>query len=86
MFLEKKATNESSSKQAVSEENGIVYGNTVNSKALLKRAFLFLEDGEFDRADRYLEKVLFIIQEAVFCCMKKCLLENIRKFVFMFSF
>lgn len=25
------------------------------------------------------QKVLFIIQEAVFCCMKKCLLENIRK-------
>lgn len=32
--------------------------STYNQDAILKRAFLFLEDGDFDRADTYLENIL----------------------------
>ncbi len=42
---------------------------------LLKRAFLFLEDGEFDNADEYAEKVLDINPECAEAYVAKLLIE-----------
>ena len=48
-------------KQTVVKETVVketVSAGAANTDALLKRAFLFLEDGDFDSADEYAEKVL----------------------------
>lgn len=41
----------------ISVENG-EFARAYNGDATLKRAFLFIEDGEFNRADAYLESIL----------------------------
>ncbi len=41
----------------------VVSGGYANTAPLLKRAFMFLEDGEFDRADEFCEQVLNIDPE-----------------------
>ena len=48
---------------------------TQNSSPLLRRAFLFLEDGEFDNADEYAEKVLDINPECAEAYVVKLLVE-----------
>ena len=51
-----------------------------NIAPLLKRAFLFLEDGEFDNADEYAEKVLDIDPECAEAYVVKLLVEvELRK-------
>ena len=52
----KKITETDESNQAV-KETVFVAGNA-NIEPLLKRAFMFLEDGEWDKADNYCEQVL----------------------------
>ena len=44
--------------KATVKETIVAPANTPNIAPLLKRAFLFLEDGEFDRADDFFEQVL----------------------------
>jgi tetratricopeptide (TPR) repeat protein len=39
-------------------KGAVVESTVVNIAPLLERAFIFLEDGEFDRADKYFEQVL----------------------------
>ncbi len=53
----KKVCSSGSGKAPVRETVVVPAGN-VNTAPLLKRAFLFLEDGEWDEADAYCEKVL----------------------------
>lgn len=54
----KKITNDNEPKETV-RETVVVNGNSTASTApLLKRAFMFLEDGNFEEADEYCEKVL----------------------------
>ncbi len=48
----------SDSPKAVKKENTAVGGENTNVAPLLKRAFLFLEDGDWESADEYCEKVL----------------------------
>ena len=55
-------------------ETVIVSGNT-NATPLLKRAFMFLEDGEWNSADEYCEKVLDIDPENAMAYVGKLLLE-----------
>lgn len=52
----KKVTREDSPKE-VTKETVVISGNS-NVKPLLKRAFMFLEDGEWAKADEYCENVL----------------------------
>ena len=48
--------------------------------SLLKRAFIFLEDGNFDRADDYCEKVLDIEPENALAYLGKLMVEQrVRK-------
>ncbi len=44
--------------KAPAKETVIVNGGNVNTAPLLKRAFMYLEDGEWNSADEYCEKVL----------------------------
>lgn len=52
----KKITSADESKATVKET--VVVGNAANVAPLLKRAFMFLEDGEWNRADDFCEQVL----------------------------
>ena len=45
-------------KKSIVEESVAINVGSVNIAPLLKRVFLFLEDGEFEEADEYCEKVL----------------------------
>lgn len=54
----KKIVNASSEKPAVTKETVVINGGNANVAPLLKRAFMFLEDGNFEEADEYCEKVL----------------------------
>lgn len=44
--------------KAAVKENVVVSGSNVNTAPLLKRAFMFLEDGNWQEADAYCERVL----------------------------
>ncbi len=48
----------SSAPKATVKETVVVSGGNVNISPLLKRAFMYLEDGEWDSADEYCEKML----------------------------
>ena len=55
-------------------------GHAQETAPLLRRAFLFLEDGEFDHADEYAEKVLDIDPECAEAYIVKLLIElRLRK-------
>lgn len=61
-------------KQAVVKET-VVAGGSVNTAPLLKRAFMFLEDGEWNSADEYCEKVLDIEPENAMAYLGKLMAE-----------
>ncbi len=54
----KKIVNASSEKPAATKETVVINNGNANVAPLLKRAFMFLEDGNFEEADEYCEKVL----------------------------
>ena len=56
-------------------ERVIVQGDGHDIAPLLRRTFLFLEDGEFDSADEYAEKVLDINPECAEAYVAKLLIE-----------
>lgn len=62
------------SKSSVEKETVIVGGNA-NTAPLLKRAFMFLEDGDWSRADEYCEKVLDIDPECADAYVGKLMVE-----------
>ena len=60
----------------------VVASNNETSKlsSLLKRVFIFLEDGNFKKADDYCEKVLDIAPENALAYLRKLMVEQrIRK-------
>ena len=75
----KKLTEADAPKAAVVKETVIADGNA-NAASLLKRAFLFLEDGDWDEADNYCEKVLDIDPENAQAYLGKLMAElHVRK-------
>ena len=56
-------------------ERVVVNGEGHDAAPLLRRAFIFLEDGEFDNADEYAEKVLDINPECAEAYVVKLLVE-----------
>ena len=54
----KKVAPEKAQQQPTVVKETVVAGGNTNIAPLLKRAFMFLEDGEFDRADDFCEQVL----------------------------
>ncbi len=53
----------------------VVTGGNANTATLLKRAFMFLEDGEWDRADDFCEQVLNIDPECAQAYLGKLMAE-----------
>ena len=75
----KKLAHAETPKQTVVKETVIASGNA-NIASLLKRAFMFLEDGEWDRADDFCEQVLNIDPECAQAYLGKLMAElRIRK-------
>ncbi len=75
----KKITQADTPKTTVVKETLIDGGNT-NTEPLLKRAFIFLEDGDWNSANEYCERVLDIDPENAFAYLGKLLLElGVRK-------
>ena len=75
----KKILKTDDTKDAVVKETVINSGN-VNTAPLLRRAFMFLEDTEWDSADEYCEKVLDIEPENAYAYLGKLLSElKVRK-------
>ncbi len=75
----KKIVQEDSPKATVVKETVIAGGNA-NTAPLLKRAFMFLEDGDFNAANEYCEKVLDIDPENAPAYLGKLLSElRVRK-------
>jgi len=70
----KKVTVKDEPKTAVVKETVVTGGNT-NIAPLLKRAFMFLEDGEWDRADEFCEQVLNIDPECTEAYLGKLMAE-----------
>ena len=66
--------------QSVPRETVLVQQNAANVEPLLRRAFLFLEDGDWNTADEYCEKVLDAMPEAAEAYLGKLMAEmHIRK-------
>ena len=67
--------------QTISNDETLETGNeTSKVPSLLKRAFIFLEDGDFDKADDYCEKVLDIEPENALAYLGKLMVEQrVRK-------
>ena len=75
----KKITQSEKNNQTVVRETVTTIGST-NTAPLLKRAFIFLEDGDWKSADEYCEKVLDIDPECAEAYLGKLMAElNIRK-------
>lgn len=70
----KKITQSEASKTTVIKETVIANGNA-NTVPLLKRAFMFLEDGDWDSANEYCEKVLDIDPENASAYLGKLLAD-----------
>ncbi|MBP3434722.1 MAG: TIR domain-containing protein [Clostridia bacterium] len=70
----KKVTQTSAPAPTVVKETVVTGGNT-NVAPLLKRAFMFLEDGEWDRADEFCEQVLNIDPECADAYLGKLMAE-----------
>ena len=63
-----------------SKETVVVQETAANTAPLLKRAFIFLEDGDWDSADEYCEKVLDIDPECAQAYLGKLMAElHIRR-------
>ncbi len=75
----KKLAQTETSKQTVVKETVIASGNA-NTAPLLKRAFMFLEDGDWNSANEYCEKVLDIDPECAQAYLGKLMAElHVRK-------
>lgn len=75
----KKLTQANTPKQTVVKETVIASGNT-STAPLLKRAFMFLEDGEWNSANEYCEKVLDVDPENAEAYLGKLMAElQVRK-------
>lgn len=75
----KKIVNSVEIKQTVVEQHAIKE-EKLNAETLLKRAFIFLEDGKFSDADDYFEKVLDIAPENAEAYVGKLMVElGVRK-------
>ena len=75
----KKITQMDAPKQTVVKETVVSSTNT-NAAPLLKRAFMFLEDGEWNRADEFCEQVLNIDPECAEAYLGKLMAElKVRK-------
>lgn len=75
----KKITQADTSKTTVVKET-VISGGNANTVTLLKRIFMFLEDGDWNSANEYCEKVLDIDPENAQAYLGKLLLElKIRK-------
>ncbi|MBQ6112959.1 MAG: ankyrin repeat domain-containing protein [Synergistaceae bacterium] len=61
--------------EAPKTETVIVNGGSGNADSLLKRAFIFLEDGDFDNAENYCERVLDIDPENAAAYLGKLMAE-----------
>ena len=70
----KKVLLDSKPKQTVVKETVVTTGNA-NTAPLLKRAFLFLEDGDWNSADEYCEKVLDLDPECAQAYLGKLMAE-----------
>lgn len=58
----------------------VISGGNANTASLLKRAFMFLEDGDFDRADEFCEQVLNLDPECAEAYLGKLMAElRVRK-------
>ncbi len=62
-------------KAAQKNEPTITNGATATVESLLKRAFIFLEDGEYDRADDLCEQILNVNPESADAYLVKLLVE-----------
>lgn len=72
----KKIAQDDTPKATVVKETVVSSGNVnANTAPLLKRAFMFLEDGEFDRADDFCEQVLNIDPECAEAYLGKLMAE-----------
>lgn len=69
----KKIVSAGASKAEVKET--VAVGGNANEESLLKRAFMFLEDGDWDSADEYCEKVLDIDPENARAYLGKLMAE-----------
>ena len=68
------------SDKPTAKETAMVQENTANTAPLLKRAFIFLEDGDWSSADEYCEKVLDLNPECAQAYLGKLLAElRVRK-------
>lgn len=75
----KKITKANEEKEAAAVEAAVA-GSNANESPLLKRAFMFLEDGDWDSADEYCERVLDIDPENAFGYLGKLMAElRVRK-------
>ena len=72
--IRKVAADTDSQEKAVREPVAVNSGNA-NEESLLKRAFMFLEDSDWDSADEYCEKVLDIDPENVRAYLGKLMAE-----------
>ena len=70
----KKVTIKDEPQPTVVKETVVTGGNT-NTAPLLKRAFMFLEDGEWDRADEFCEQVLNMDPECAQAYLGKLMAE-----------
>ncbi|MBQ6418207.1 MAG: ankyrin repeat domain-containing protein [Synergistaceae bacterium] len=62
--------------EAPKTETVIVNGGSGNADSLLKRAFIFLEDGDFDNAENYCERLLDIDPENAAAYLGKLMIEK----------
>lgn len=75
----KKIVNGGKSAKSTNREAAVPSSNS-NTEPLLKRAFIFLEDGDFKSADEYCEKVLDINPECAEAYLGKLMAElNVKK-------
>ena len=77
----KKILGQDKKPEATVTERVVVQNNSNSQETapLLRRAFLFLEDGEFDHANEYAEKVLDIDPECAEAYIVKLLIEHVQR-------
>ncbi|MBO5417767.1 MAG: TIR domain-containing protein [Clostridia bacterium] len=71
----KKVINKEEPKSATIVKETVVTGSNANTAPLLKRAFIFLEDGDWNAANEYCEKVLDIEPECAEAYVAKLMVE-----------
>lgn len=71
----RKVVADTDSQEKTVRESGAVNSGNANEESLLKRAFMFLEDGDWSAADEYCEKVLDIDPETARAYLGKLMAE-----------